>query len=73
MWGVILLIGLLSPWDPAGPFDARLIYLVLCVTAGGVAFFAAAYLLKSPDMAIAVGALRRRIGGGKIVLRTSFG
>ena len=63
MWGVILLIDLLTPWDTAGPLGARLIYLALCVTAGGAAFFAAAHLLKSPDMAIAVGALRRRIAG----------
>ena len=67
MWGVILLIGLLTPWDPAGPFGTRLIHLVLCVTTGGIAFLAAAYLLKSPDMEIAVGALRRRIS------RTSSG
>ena len=63
MWGVILLIDLLIPWDTAGHLGARLIYLALCVTAGGAAFFAAAHLLKSPDMAIAVGALRRRIVG----------
>ena len=63
MWGVILLIDLLTPWNTAGHLGARLIYLALCVTAGGAAFFAAAHLLKSPDMAIAVGALRRRIAG----------
>jgi putative peptidoglycan lipid II flippase len=63
MWGVILLIGILTPWDTAGPLGARLMYLALCVTAGGAAFFAAAHLFKSPDMAIAVGALRRRIAG----------
>jgi putative peptidoglycan lipid II flippase len=61
MWGVILLIDLLTPWDTAGPFGERLLYLALCVTAGGAAFFTAAHLLKSPDMAIALGALRRRI------------
>ena len=63
MWGAILLIGLLTPWDPVGSFGARLFYLVLCVTAGGAIFFTAAYLLKSPDIAIALGALRRRIEG----------
>ena len=63
MWGAILLIGLLIPWDPMGPFGARLFYLVLCVTAGGAIFFTAAALLKSPDIAIALGALRRRIEG----------
>jgi len=61
MWGVILLIGLFTPWDTAGPFGERLLYLALCVTAGGAAFLTAAHLLKSPDMAIALGALRRRI------------
>ncbi len=66
MWGVILLIGLLTPWDPAGPFAARLVYLALCVTAGGVAFFAAAALLKSPDITVVLGTLRRRIGGREL-------
>jgi hypothetical protein len=63
MWGLILLIGLLTPWDPAGPFGARLAYLALCIAAGGAAFLTAAYLLKSPDMAIMLEALRRRILG----------
>ncbi|MHB8770606.1 MAG: murein biosynthesis integral membrane protein MurJ [Syntrophales bacterium] len=63
MWGVILLVGLLTPWDAAGPFGSRLIYLVLCVTLGGVAFFIAAALLKSPDITVALATLRRRFGG----------
>jgi putative peptidoglycan lipid II flippase len=45
MWGVILLIGRLYPWHTSGAFDARLIHLLLCVAGGGVAFFAAAFLL----------------------------
>jgi putative peptidoglycan lipid II flippase len=66
MWGVILLIGLLYPWHNSGPFDARLIYLVLCIAGGGAAFLAAAILLRSPEIPITLGSRRRRTtGGGK--------
>ena len=61
MWGVILLIGLIYPWHTSGPFNARLIYLILCVAGGGAAFFAAAFLLKSPEIEIMLRSVRRRI------------
>jgi putative peptidoglycan lipid II flippase len=63
MWGVILLIGRLYPWHTSGAFDARLIHLLLCVAGGGVAFFAAAFFLKSPEIVITLGSLQRRIAG----------
>ena len=63
MWGVIFAIGLLFPWRPSGPFNARLVHLVLCVAGGGGAFFAAAALLKSPEVVTATEALRRRLAG----------
>ena len=48
MWGVILLIGLLYPWRISGPFDGRLIYLVLCVFGGATAFFADRHSCRKP-------------------------
>ena len=61
MWGIILLLGLIYPWDTDGPFDSRFIHLMLCVVGGAGAFFFAAYLLKSPEMTEAVGSIRRRL------------
>jgi len=61
MWGIILLIGCLYPWNTAGPFDARLIHLVLCIAGGTVAFFGAALLLKSPEMITVIGSIRHRL------------
>ncbi|MFZ4439189.1 MAG: murein biosynthesis integral membrane protein MurJ [Syntrophales bacterium] len=64
MWGVILLVGLLYPWNTGGPFHARLVHLILCVTAGAAAFFTAALLLKSPEITDALGSIRRRLKRG---------
>lgn len=61
MWGVILLIGRIYPWNIAGPFDARLIHLLLCIGCGAAAFFGAALLLKSPEMTTTIGLIRRRL------------
>jgi len=63
MWGVILLIVRLYPWHTSGAFDTRLIHLLLCVAGGVVAFFAAAFFLKSPEIVITLGSLQRRIAG----------
>jgi putative peptidoglycan lipid II flippase len=62
MGGVFLLIGMAWPWNTDGPFDARLIHLLLCISGGGAAFFAAAWLLKSPEVTTTLETLRRRIG-----------
>ena len=61
MWGVILAIGSFYPWRTSGPFDAKLIYLVLCVVGGAFAFFATAFLVKSPEIATTIKSVRRRI------------
>lgn len=61
MGGILLAIEVIHPWRPAGPFDARLIHLVLCVTGGGAAFITTALLLKSPEAETLLRSLRRRI------------
>lgn len=61
MLGVILLIGLIYPWNTAGPFNVRLIHLVLCIAGGGAAFLAAAFLFHCPEVTAAFGAIRRRL------------
>ncbi len=63
MGAAIFIIGLLYPWHTSGPFSARLIYLVLCVAGGGIAFLAAAFLFRSPEVMLMMGSLRRRIAG----------
>ncbi|MCE5262214.1 MAG: murein biosynthesis integral membrane protein MurJ [Deltaproteobacteria bacterium] len=62
MWGVILLVDMIRPWDIAAPFEARLIHLLLCIAGGTGAFFGAALLLRSPEVTTAIGSIRRRLG-----------
>jgi putative peptidoglycan lipid II flippase len=64
MVGTILVVGLIYPWNTSGPFNARLIHLVLCVACGGAAFFVAAFLFHSPEIATTVDAIRRRLTRG---------
>jgi putative peptidoglycan lipid II flippase len=61
MWGTFLLVGMACPWNTDGPFDARLVHLLLCISGGGATFFAAAWLLKSPEVLTTIEDLRRRI------------
>jgi hypothetical protein len=61
MLGVIIGIDLLFPWRVSGPFTERLVYLVLCVIGGIVAFFMAAFLGGSPEIAMMQQSIRRRI------------
>jgi putative peptidoglycan lipid II flippase len=63
MGASIFIIGLLIPWNASGPFSARLMYLLLCVVGGGIAYFAAALLFGSPELMLLTGSLRRRIAG----------
>ncbi|MBU4581760.1 MAG: murein biosynthesis integral membrane protein MurJ [Proteobacteria bacterium] len=64
MWGVIFFISLIYPWNTTGPFNTRLIHLVLCVTGGGAAFFAAAFLFNSPEITATFDAIRRHLTRG---------
>jgi putative peptidoglycan lipid II flippase len=61
MGGAILAVETITPWTSSGPFESRLVYLALCVLGGGAVFFLAALLLKSPEIELMLGSLRRRI------------
>jgi len=61
MGGVILVVEMITPWQPLGPFDARLMYLVLSVTGGAAVFFTAAFFLKSPEIEFMLKSARRRV------------
>jgi putative peptidoglycan lipid II flippase len=65
MGAIILLAGLAYPWQGDGPFRARFLHLLLTVAAGGGGFLLAAFFLRSPEIAHALAALRRRLAGLK--------
>jgi len=65
MLGVILSVGFFYPWDIANPFNAKLIYLSLCVMSGAAAFFTAAFFFHSQEIAAAVAVVRRRLQASK--------
>jgi putative peptidoglycan lipid II flippase len=60
MWGAILLIGRFYPWEISGSFNTRLFYLVYCIAGGTAAFFISAFLLKSPEVVMALASVRRK-------------
>jgi hypothetical protein len=51
------------PWNTSSGFRERLIYLVLAVLTGAVAYFACAYLLKSPEMRAFLKMIQKRLTG----------
>jgi putative peptidoglycan lipid II flippase len=61
MGGTIIVIEMITPWHPSGPFKARLIYLAVSVVGGGAVFFAAAFFLKSPEIELLLKSVHRRI------------
>jgi putative peptidoglycan lipid II flippase len=65
MWGAILMIAWVYPWQPSGPFKVRFVHLALCIAGGGGTFFAAAAFLKSPEIVTTMGTLRQRLAGRK--------
>jgi putative peptidoglycan lipid II flippase len=60
MWGAILLVNFVLPWNINGQFKARLMYLIVAVITGAVTYFTCAYLLKSPEIHSIVGQVKRR-------------
>jgi len=61
MLGVILSIDFIYPWSVANPFNARLLYLSLCVVVGAAAFFIAAFFFRSQEIAAALRVISRRL------------
>jgi putative peptidoglycan lipid II flippase len=61
MLAVILSVGLFYPWDSTGPFHARFMHLTICVILGLVSFFAAAYIVRSPEIEIIAERIGRRL------------
>ncbi|MGV8057776.1 MAG: murein biosynthesis integral membrane protein MurJ [Smithellaceae bacterium] len=61
MWGSILLVDLVIPWNTNGQFKARLTHLIVAVMVGAITYFACAYLLKSPEIHSIVGQIKRRL------------
>ena len=60
MWGAILLIDFIIPWNTNGQFKARLMYLIVAMITGGITYFTCAYLLQSPEIHSIVGQVKRR-------------
>jgi putative peptidoglycan lipid II flippase len=60
MWGAILLIDFVIPWNAQGQFKSRLTYLIVAVVTGAIAYFTCAYLLQSPEIHSIVGQVKRR-------------
>ncbi len=60
MWGSILLVDFVLPWDTQAQAKARLIYLLVAIVTGATTYFVCAYLLKSPEIHSILGQIKRR-------------
>lgn len=60
MWGAILLLDFVIPWNTDAQIKARLTYLIVAVMVGAITYFACAYLLRSPEIHSIVGQMKRR-------------
>lgn len=65
MLAAIYLADWAFPWRAEAGFSERLWSLLLQIVAGGAVFLAAAYGLKSPELMVVVGSVRKRISGGR--------
>jgi len=65
MLGAIYLMDLAFPWNPEAGFQERFLVLSLEIAAGGAAFLAASYGLKSPELMVVVDSVRKGISGRK--------
>jgi putative peptidoglycan lipid II flippase len=55
------IVYLLMPWKIEGSFEERLAFLVVAVTVGIVTFAAGAFVLKSPEMTVALDLIKKRM------------
>ena len=60
MWGSILLVNFIVPWDTNAETKARLMYLIVAVMTGAITYCVSAYILKSPEIHSIVGQIKRR-------------
>ena len=60
MWGAILLIDFVIPWNTNGQFKVRLTYLIAAVVTGAITYFACAYFLKIPEAHSIMVQIKRR-------------
>jgi putative peptidoglycan lipid II flippase len=57
----IMLFDCFLPWNIYAAFKIKLMYLICAIIIGGGAFFASAYLLKSPEMHSMVNIFKKRL------------
>jgi len=60
MWGAILLVDFVLPWNTHGQFKARLAYLIIAIITGAITYFTCAYLLRSPEIHSIIGQVKRK-------------
>lgn len=60
MLGSIFMVEFVLPWSNQAAFDTRLLFLLAAITAGLITFFAAAALLRCPEMIAALDVIRKR-------------
>jgi putative peptidoglycan lipid II flippase len=61
MWGTLILIGFLMPWENAASFHVRISFLSVSIILGMAVFIAVSFFAKNPEMMMLTGAVKRRI------------
>ena len=60
MWGSILLVDFVIPWNAKAQIKTKLTYLIVTILTGGITYFVCTYLLKSPEIHSIIGQIRKR-------------
>jgi putative peptidoglycan lipid II flippase len=60
MWGSILLLNFVMPWNINAPTNSRMTYLIIAVMTGAVTYFACAYFLQIPEIHSITRQLKKR-------------
>lgn len=62
MWGTIVLVDYIFPWNNEGPFTERLLVLTLGIAVGLATFLISSFVLKSSEMMTVIEMVKKKTG-----------
>jgi putative peptidoglycan lipid II flippase len=62
MWGAIMVVEIVLPWQITGPFQDRLIFLVGSISVGMATFFVMSWLLNCAEMVMVIQTIKSKLG-----------
>lgn len=62
MWGAIVVVNTVYPWNIDGPFEVRFLFLMVSVGVGLTVFLLMSWLLKCSEMVMVIRAIKGKLG-----------